>query len=325
MFSYKTAIVILNYNGENILKKILSPLLEYYAGKCDIFVIDNNSTDNSLKILAHYKNTIKIIPLDKNYGFAKAYNIFFSSYLDRYYYICLLNNDIIITKNWLENLMETASKYKNWAAVTPLVYYPDSNIIQNAGLDLFKNGYVESRFLYKKDSEVDLSEKEVFGFCGASCLLNANALKKIGFFDETFKFYYEDADLSMRFRLNNYEIIFSPKAKVYHFHSYSITKEKYSLMRLYMLERHRLLFILKYFPYDLLFKTLTYGSLRYYLAKRKENYLKRQKIEVSIFKVIKVILKSHVSILKDVRKVISKKKEFRTDIIKNIFEKYGKS
>ena len=94
------AIVLLNYNGEKLLNKFLPTLDKYSSYKSDIYVIDNNSTDNSIKYVKLNFPEIKCIPLDKNYGFAEGYNKGLTN-IDADVF-CLLNTDIEVTENWLE-------------------------------------------------------------------------------------------------------------------------------------------------------------------------------------------------------------------------------
>ena len=71
----KLGIVILNWNGTELLKKFIPPLLNHTPKEHNIYIIDNGSNDNSINFINENFNEINIIKLEKNYGFAKGYNL----------------------------------------------------------------------------------------------------------------------------------------------------------------------------------------------------------------------------------------------------------
>ena len=93
-------IVILNWNGETLIKKFLPSVIQHTPIKHSIYLIDNGSTDASIKLVKSNFNRVKIVELDKNYGFAKGYNKAIRDIKSKY--ILLLNNDVLVTKNWIK-------------------------------------------------------------------------------------------------------------------------------------------------------------------------------------------------------------------------------
>ena len=85
----KIAIVILNWNGSKMLKTYLPSVLEYSRGDAVVYVADNASEDDSLQMLAVHFPEVRIIRLDRNYGFAEGYNRALAS-VEAEYYVCLL-------------------------------------------------------------------------------------------------------------------------------------------------------------------------------------------------------------------------------------------
>ena len=105
----KIAIVILNCNGLKHLKEFL-PSVVQYSDKNPIYIIDNNSKDNSVKFLKETYPKIKLVINSKNYGYAKGYNEGLKKIKEEIY--CLLNNDVQVTKDWLKPIKEEFTNNK---------------------------------------------------------------------------------------------------------------------------------------------------------------------------------------------------------------------
>ena len=114
----KIAIVILNWNGLNHLKKFL-PSVVKHSDKHNIYVIDNNSSDNSVKYLNKNYPKIKLIINSKNYGYAKGYNLGLKEIKEEVY--CLLNNDVQVTEGWLTPIIEEFDNNKSVVIAQPKI------------------------------------------------------------------------------------------------------------------------------------------------------------------------------------------------------------
>ncbi len=127
------------------------------------------------------------------------------------------------------------------------------DLIQNAGSGITAqfNGYdignTQKETDVSSSAEVDEGQydegREVEMFCGGAVLLNANTLREVGIFDEYMFVYYEDSDLSLRFRKKSWKIIYEPKALVRHMHATSSTE--YSQFFTYHIRKNKLAFVLK--------------------------------------------------------------------------------
>ena len=116
----KVAIVILNWNGMAWMEKFLPSVLKYSPNAIsEIIVADNGSTDNSLSMLSHKFPTVKIIRLEKNYGFAEGYNRAIKQ-VDTPYCV-LLNSDVEVTEGWLDAPLALLEKEESIAAVQPKI------------------------------------------------------------------------------------------------------------------------------------------------------------------------------------------------------------
>ena len=96
------AVVIINWNGQKLLKRFLPSVINF-SEEAKIYIIDNFSTDNSIQFVNKNYPKIKIINLNKNYGYAEGYNLGLKHVKEDIY--ILLNNDIEVTKNWIKPII----------------------------------------------------------------------------------------------------------------------------------------------------------------------------------------------------------------------------
>ena len=114
----KVSIIILNWNGSHLIKKYLPSVVQYSSPDiAEIIVADNGSTDDSLEILTKDFPSVRVIKLDKNYGFAKGYNLAIEQISTPY--CILLNDDVRVTENWLEPMLEFMENNPNIGALQP--------------------------------------------------------------------------------------------------------------------------------------------------------------------------------------------------------------
>ena len=114
----RTAIVILNHNGEKLLPQFL-PSVVQYSNTAEIIVADNASTDQSIPFLRKEYPAIRLILLDQNYGFCGGYNRALSQ-VDADYFV-LLNSDVEVTEGWLDPMIELLDNDERIAAVQPKI------------------------------------------------------------------------------------------------------------------------------------------------------------------------------------------------------------
>lgn len=209
------SVVIPNYNGEKYIKKCLESLLNQSLKPDEIIIVDNNSTDGSLKLLnSEFKDNVCIISLEKNTGFSVAVNEGIKA--SKGEFIALLNNDTELDKDWLKELYTVIQKdEKIFSCCSKMIRYDNRNIIDDAGDEYsilgwsFKRGDGKSIDNYTKT-------EEVFSSCAGAAIYRKTILDEIGCFDENFFAYLEDIDISYRARIFGYKNYYSHKAKVYH-------------------------------------------------------------------------------------------------------------
>lgn len=219
----RIAIVILNWNGKGFLEKFLPTLVKHshYPGS-EIIVADNGSVDDSLEFLRNHFPDIRIIALEKNYGFSGGYNRAFEQI--RADYFLLLNSDIEVTEGWLDPLMQLMASDENVAACTPKILdYNKRSHFEYAGAAggfIDRNGYPFCRGRIFDHLEEDRGQYddtvEVFWGSGACLLVRADLYHRAGGLDERFFAHMEEIDLCWRLKRMGYRIHVVPRSTVYH-------------------------------------------------------------------------------------------------------------
>jgi len=254
----KTAVVILNFNGSDFLKKFLPVVIEKTADYADIWVADNCSTDDSISVLRNEFPHVNLIINKENTGYAGGYNEALKQ-LDYKYYL-LLNSDIKVSDNWLsplEKLMESDDKI---AACQPKIlsfHEPDKfEYAGSAGGFIDKYGYPFCRgrvFLsLEKDQNQYDDVREVFWASGACMMIRADVFRQHNGFDADFFAHMEEIDLCWRMKNSAYKIMVCPQSVVYHIGGGTLPKK--SSKKTYLNFRNNFSLLYKNLPKNQLFK-----------------------------------------------------------------------
>ena len=184
----KVAVVILNWNGEHMLRDFLPSVVAHSVlpeslGEAEVYVADNGSTDHSLELLAHSFPTVRTIAFDQNYGFADGYNKAFES-IDAEYAI-LLNSDVEVTPGWLQPLVQYMDTYPQVAACQPkLMAYHHKDEFEYAGamggfIDCYGYPYCRGRIFdtVEKDAGQYDDVCRVFWATGAAMMVRRDAFR----------------------------------------------------------------------------------------------------------------------------------------------------
>lgn len=293
----RAAIIIVNWNGKKFLEDCLSSVYKQTYKNFDVYFVDNHSSDDSVKFVKKNFFNTKIIQLDKNYGFAKGNNegikeAFKNKSVE---YIVCLNNDTIVDKNWLKELVKTVKKDRKIGAVgSKLVYWSKKDRINTMGVIPLKNGNALN--LYKNElSNKHIKEERIFGPCAGSAIYKRELLERIGLFDESYFCYLEDVDLDYRINKEGYYCIANPKSKVIHIHSG--TSSKNNKFKWFLINRNSLLNSYKHLGwYNFLF--YPFITFRYYKKFLKEENIKKQVQDISKLELIRIIFRAYPSALK---------------------------
>jgi GT2 family glycosyltransferase len=217
-----TKVVILNYNGEETLRRFLPSVVANTPARVEVIVADNGSTDGSVELLEGEFPTVGIMKLDRNWGFAGGYNRALKK-IEADYYI-LLNSDVETPPRWYEPLVEYLDSHPYTAAVAPkLLSYAHPEEFEYAGasggfIDRLGYPFCRGRILgniENNEGQYD-DAREVFWATGACFACRAEVFWAMGGFDDDFFAHQEEIDLCWRMQLGGWKIAVEPRAKVYH-------------------------------------------------------------------------------------------------------------
>lgn len=246
----RTSVVILNWNGAELLKKFLpTVLLHTQSEDCEVVVADNASTDNSVKVLKQQFPGVKLIQLNKNYGFAEGYNRALQQVNSKY--VVLLNSDVETSPNWLNPLIEHLETNSKIAAVQPkILSYNNKSMFEYAGaaggfIDRYGYPFCRGRILHKLEKDKGQYDEpiEIFWATGACLCMRREDYIKAGGLDADFFAHMEEIDLCWRLLARGKKIVCLPQSKVYHVGGASLDSE--SPRKVHLNFRNNLLMLYK--------------------------------------------------------------------------------
>jgi len=244
------ALVLLNYNGIELLKKFLNDVISNSL-EADIVLIDNNSIDNSVKWFKKQHPKLQCIELKENYGFAKGYNEGLKQV--KYEYYGLLNTDVWVPKNWLKPLLKSFDTYPNAAIIQPhILNQKKPNYFEYAGaaggyIDKYGITFCRGRIINKLEEDLGQYDKneEIFWASGACFLIRSKIFWKLEGFDNDFFAHQEEIDLCWRAHNLGYKTLAVGSSKVYHVGAATLPL---SAKKVYLNHRNSLNMILKNVP-----------------------------------------------------------------------------
>ena len=220
----KTAVVILNWNTEDFLRKFLPDLL-LSCQKCEsteVIVADNDSSDGSLDVMQEVFPQVRTITFEKNLGFTGGYNRAFDQ-IDCEYFV-LINSDIEVTPDWLSPLVEWMDNHPECGACAPKLHsWHERDKFEYAGAAggyIDKFGYPFCRGRVMKRIETDRGQydtpKDVFWATGACLMVRSSVYRHLGGLDDRFFAHMEEIDLCWRMQLDGWKVSVVPQSVVYH-------------------------------------------------------------------------------------------------------------
>ena len=212
----KPYVVVPSWNGATVLPECLDSLLTQSI-KAHIIVVENGSTDNSLKLLRTKYPMVEVVVLQKNRGFAGGVNSGIKKAISEgAEYVASFNNDATANKSWLKQLVEFMDKNPKVGIATGKIVSSKNNTLDSTG-DIYTIwGLPFPRGRGEPISNQYDKDAIVFGASGGASLYRVKMLEQIGLFDEDFFAYFEDVDLSFRAQLTGWKIAYLPEAVVDH-------------------------------------------------------------------------------------------------------------
>jgi GT2 family glycosyltransferase len=212
----ETSVIVINMNGLQFLQACFSTLGRQIYTDFETLLVDNGSTDGSVKFVKENFPHVIILELGRNFGFGGGNNQGIKAARGKY--IALLNNDTEVHENWLAELVRGIKSDPIVAmCASKLVFADNPGIVDSAGDELFWFGQTFSYRHYPADHPAVTKARRCFSACAGAALYRRDVLDKVGLFDEIYGLgYYEDVDLGFRAQLQGYECLYVPTAIVHH-------------------------------------------------------------------------------------------------------------
>ncbi len=258
------SLIIVNWNGRHHLEQCLAAVAAQQGIEFETIVVDNGSTDGSAAFLRERYPWVRLVALPANLGFAGGNNA--GARVARGRHLVFLNNDTAVEPGWLLALRQGVDDAAGVALTTSrVVYMHDPGVIDSAGDGVLRIGGAFKRFHGARVADVPeaMESGDVFGVCGAACLVSKAVFDELGGFDEEFFVSHEDVDLSYRARLKGYRCRYVATAVVRH-HG-SATLGRTSAFAVFHGQRNLEWMYLKNSPLSILLRSLP-GHLLYTAA-----------------------------------------------------------
>ena len=249
----KISVVILNWNGVGMLQKFLPGVVKHSQGEeVEVCVADNASTDDSVAYLETNFPDVRLIVLDKNYGFAEGYNRALQQAEAEY--VVLLNSDVEVTPHWLEPLVEYMDAHPEVAACQPKIRSErNKEYFEYAGaaggyLDKYGYPFCRGRIfdVVEKDQGQYDTVQPIFWATGAALFIRWKDYQEVGGLDGRFFAHMEEIDLCWRLRSRGRGIVCIPQSVVYHVGAATLKKE--NPRKTFLNFRNNLLMLYKNLP-----------------------------------------------------------------------------
>lgn len=207
------SVIVVNHNGEAVIRRCLQSLMEQTFTDREVIVVDNASRDRSVEMIRAEFPSVRVIEHPVNAGFAGG-NVQGLRHAGGEY-IALLNNDAVAEPEWLVHLVEAMRSDPLVGICASKLLVDGTDLIDSAG-----DGCTTASRGYKRGEGASAPcydrVEEVFGGCGAAVLYRRARIERIGFFDEEFFLLHEDTDLNVRARPAGWRCMYVPKAVVRH-------------------------------------------------------------------------------------------------------------
>ncbi len=206
-------VIVPTWNGEPLLRTCLRSL-ELQTVRCRVLVVDNGSTDSTPELMSSEFPHIDYLPLEQNFGFAKAVNLGIQRAKTEF--VALLNNDTEVDSHWVETGLEAFERYPDyWFFASKMLDFQFRERVDSAGDCYGRTGLPYKRGLGEPASHY-IHPGPVLGASAGAAFYRRDLFDRIGLFDEGFYLYLEDVDLSLRAQFAGLRCLYLAEAIVYH-------------------------------------------------------------------------------------------------------------
>jgi GT2 family glycosyltransferase len=214
------AVVIPSWNSRDLLPRCLDSLRDQ-GTELEVLVVDNGSSDGSVELLE--ERGVAHLALPDNLGFAAAVNLGASRV--RAEAILALNADTVLRPGCVAGLLDALRGDRSLGGAQPRILQLEDGEppaddagarLYSAGQALSADGRAREEGAGESQSGPFLRVREIFGVCGAACLLRRELFSELGGYDESYFAFYEDVDLNVRARIAGWRFAYVPEAVVWH-------------------------------------------------------------------------------------------------------------
>ncbi len=230
---FNITVSIVNFNAGDYLIKTLNSLEQLNDKvRLNIFVVDNNSSDDSIEKAKKRFPKVNFIINTDNVGFGRAHNQILSNLSDEY--VLILNPDIEVKSGVLDKLLNNFEQDPKIGAITPEIVFENGEVDMTAHRGIPTPWASFKYYFLKDDSLYHLTYKnleeihEVDSITGAFFLTKKEVLEMVGLFDEDYFMYAEDIDLCVRIKNSGFKVVYDPAVKVLHYKGISSGLKKHT-------------------------------------------------------------------------------------------------
>lgn len=253
------SLIISNLNGMNLnlLKDCLHSLTNPDYPNWELFVIDNNSTDDSVIYLKKKFEKLPNCHLIQNPVNMYSQGLNLGAKNANGEYLAYFNNDVALKKGYFHELISQFKKDKKLAiAQGKLLNYYDHTKIDSAGETIDKYGNPVTIGTREKDEGQFDIEEEILSASGSACMIRKDLHEKLGMYDPDYGIGYEDMDLALRARRLSYTVKRFPKAVIYHKRASTDLAEFVRVKVKWHFNKNRIATMIKNYPFSMLLTTL---------------------------------------------------------------------
>ncbi len=215
----QVSVVIPSWNSAGLLPRCLASLATQ-ADRVELLVVDNGSSDGTLELLR--ERGVECLAIGRNAGFAAAVNL--GAAHTSAPAVLTLNADTVLEPGAIAALAAALTADPGLGGVQPRILQlerdgggdPEAARLYSAGQALTVDGRAYEIGAGEPQSDVHRRPHEVFGVCGAACLLRRELFEELGGYDQSFFSFYEDVDLNVRARIAGWRFAYEPAAMVWH-------------------------------------------------------------------------------------------------------------
>lgn len=240
------SVIVLNTNNRRYLEDCFASLSQqdYPAGRFELVLADNASTDGSVEFVRERFPQVRIIAFDRNHGFSIANNLAAAQVEGEF--VAFLNEDTRVEPHWLSGLVEALGDEPEVICAGSKMLSWDGQRIDFGGTLLSFLGHGRADGFNDPDLTAYDHHRYILAACGGAMLIDRRVFLDVGGFDEDFKAYFEDIDLGWRLWILGHKVVFAPQSICYHIHFGSSSKQPTSRVQ-YLYERNALYTIIKNF------------------------------------------------------------------------------